>query len=170
MPQKSRETPKPREREARTIAKDHVANYRSLRNIFISNLIKDKEGYPICNAILPIDDLGNVVNHVIPTYLVPLSMDESSKQYARKEYWRSILCSIISPGEQCLPCAQQAAKANKPHEIRAKNLAKPAHPNAPVSKTAPERIKLTLQEQRLRCAELERQIEEMKIEIVPVYQ
>ena len=241
MPKKSCETPKPREREARTIVKDHVAvakhcykdfkdvinrvsslkalegwsvnikedrivlkkieeftlipkyeitvdvglaffvsvygwflpenhpiytkNFRSLRNIFISNLIKDIEGYPICNGNSSIDISGNVVNHVIPTYQDPLSMDESSKQYPRKEYWRSIWCSIISPGEQCLPCAQQAAKANKSHELKSKNLAKPAHPNAPVSKTAPERIKLTLQEQRLRCAELERQIEEMKIEI-----
>ena len=125
----------------------------------------DIEAYPICNGNSPIDILGNVVNHVIQTYQDPLSMDESSKQYPRKDYWRSIWWSIISPREQCLPCTQQAAKANKSHEIKSKNLAKPAHPNAPVSKTAPERIKLTLQEQRLRCAELERQIEEMKIEI-----
>eukprot|EP00795_Rhopilema_esculentum_P004079 gene4079-20259_t len=198
MPKKSCETPKPREREARTIVKDHVAvakhcykdfkdvinrvsslkalegwsvnikedrivlkkveeftlipkyeitidvglaffvsvygwflrennpiytkNFRSLRNIFISNLIKDIEGYPICNGNSPIDISGNVVNHVIPTYQDPLSMDESSKQYPRKEYWCSIWCSIISPGEQCLPCAQQAAKANKSHELKSKNL------------------------------------------------
>ena len=33
---------------------------------------------------------------------------------------------------------------------------------APVSKTDPERIKLTLQEQRLKCAELERELNEMR--------
>lgn len=43
---------------------------------------------------------------------------------------------------------------------------KPAHVKAPVSKTDPERIKLTLQGQRLRCAELERELNEMRAEIV----
>ena len=36
---------------------------------------------------------------------------------------------------------------------------------APISKTAPERIKLALQEQQLKCAKLEKELEEMKIEI-----
>lgn len=39
------------------------------------------------------------------------------------------------------------------------------HVKAPVTNTAPERLKLTLQMQRLKCAELERQLEEMKLEI-----
>ena len=40
-----------------------------------------------------------------------------------------------------------------------------AHLFSPISQTAPQQIKLTLQKQRLRCAELERKIEEMKTEI-----
>jgi len=35
-----------------------------------------------------------------------------------------------------------------------------------VSKTDPERIKLTLQGQRLRCAELERELNEMQSELL----
>ena len=35
---------------------------------------------------------------------------------------------------------------------------KPAHIDAPVSKTDPARVKLTLQGQRLRCAQLEREL------------
>jgi len=42
---------------------------------------------------------------------------------------------------------------------------KPAHVNAPVSKTNPERLKLTLQAQRLRCAELEKDLNEMREEL-----
>ena len=38
--------------------------------------------------------------------------------------------------------------------------------NAPVSKTDPERIKLTLQGQRLKCAQLEQQLTEMRAELL----
>lgn len=38
-------------------------------------------------------------------------------------------------------------------------------PNAPISRTASERIKLALQEQRLKCAKLDKELQEMKIEI-----
>lgn len=44
-------------------------------------------------------------------------------------------------------------------------MSEPAHLYAPVSKTAPDRIKLTLRGQRLKCADLERQLNEMKSEI-----
>lgn len=42
---------------------------------------------------------------------------------------------------------------------------KPAHIKAPVSKTEPERLNLTLQEQRLRCAQLEREVNEVREEL-----
>ena len=41
----------------------------------------------------------------------------------------------------------------------------PAKLNAPISRTAPEGIKLALQEQQLKCAKFEKELEEMKIEI-----
>lgn len=44
-------------------------------------------------------------------------------------------------------------------------MAEPVHKFAPVSRTAPERVKATLQAQRLRCTELEKQLNEMKQEI-----
>ena len=58
-------------------------------------------------------------------------------------------------------------KAKKAKESRS---IKPAHVNAPVSKTDPERIKLviklTLQGQRLKCAQLEQQLTEMRAELL----
>lgn len=54
-------------------------------------------------------------------------------------------------------------KARKAKESR---TIKPAHVNAPVSKTDPERIKLTLQGQRLKCAQLEQQLTEMRAELL----
>jgi len=50
-------------------------------------------------------------------------------------------------------------KAKESRQLR------PAHVNAPVSKTNPERLKLTLQAQRLRCAELEKELNEMREEL-----
>jgi len=44
-------------------------------------------------------------------------------------------------------------------------MLKPAHAKAPVSKTNPERIKLTLQGKRLRCEEFERALNEMCAEL-----
>ena len=54
---------------------------------------------------------------------------------------------------------------NDPRKAKERRQSKPAHINAPVSKTDPERMKLTLQGQRLRCAELERQLNERRLEL-----
>ncbi|PFX11533.1 hypothetical protein AWC38_SpisGene24694 [Stylophora pistillata] len=50
-------------------------------------------------------------------------------------------------------------------QAKQRRMSEPAHLYAPVSKTAPDRIKLTLRGQRLKCADLERQLNEMKSEI-----
>jgi len=55
-------------------------------------------------------------------------------------------------------CAENARK------LKESRSAKPAHVKAPVSKTDPERLKLTLPGQRLRCAELEQKLNDMKAE------
>ena len=44
-------------------------------------------------------------------------------------------------------------------------MCEPAYLYPPVSKTLPDRLKLTVREQRLKCADLERQLNEMKSEI-----
>ena len=54
---------------------------------------------------------------------------------------------------------------NNANKAKEKRLATPAHVKAPVSKPNPKRIKLTLQGQRLRCAELERELNEMRAEL-----
>lgn len=51
-------------------------------------------------------------------------------------------------------------------KAKERRLSKHANVKAPISKTDPKRIKLTLQEQRLKCAELERELNEMRGVIV----
>ena len=61
-------------------------------------------------------------------------------------------------------CAQHKLDVQTVHKKQSRS-SKPAHLNAPVSKTDPERIKLTLQEQRLKCAQLEQALFEMRVEL-----
>ena len=51
-------------------------------------------------------------------------------------------------------------------KAKERRLSKPAHVEAPVSKTDPVRIKLTSPGQRLKCTELERELHKMRAEIM----
>lgn len=62
-------------------------------------------------------------------------------------------------------CQEYLLSTSSCRKAKERRQSRPAHVNAPVSKTDPERIKLTLQGQRLRCAELERQLNEMCVEL-----
>ena len=78
------------------------------------------------------------------------------------EYFLTRNCSLlfISPENTCKICEKVKFKT----EVNSKkaSLAKPAHLNAPVKFTSPKRIKLTLQQKRLQCKQLEQQISAMK--------
>jgi len=50
----------------------------------------------------------------------------------------------------CAACNEYLSFVDNTKKAKEKSLSKPAHVKAPVSKTNPERIKLTLQGQRLR--------------------
>ena len=54
---------------------------------------------------------------------------------------------------------------NKGSKGKEKRLAAITHVNSPGSKTKSERIKLTLQGQRLSCAQLEQELNEMRAEL-----
>ena len=140
-------------------------NARSLRNIFIANLVIDLESYPLCEGIQPTELSSQLVNHVIPLRTDPVSLAETSSPYPRKEYWRDMKCLVLSPSARCVSCTQHLKVSLKMMGVKKKNLEKPAHLNAPISKTAPERIKLTLQQQRLHCANLEAQLADMRDEL-----
>ena len=49
--------------------------------------------------------------------------------------------------------------------VKQRKLTEPAHINSPVSQTPPERLKLTLQMQRMRCSQLENQLRLMQEEL-----
>lgn len=88
------------------------------------------------------------------------------KTFSFKEYWRLCKCQLLVEGiELCLSCEEQSYNMHRSSQAKQRRMSEPAHLYAPVSKTAPDRIKLTLRGQRLKCADLERQLNEMKSEI-----
>ncbi|XP_022799506.1 uncharacterized protein LOC111337464 [Stylophora pistillata] len=134
---------------------------RSERNITISRLVDELEGYIICCGVeLNDSDCSKLLHHVIPT--CSDSGESDSEQFPHKGYWRAKGCLIYASDSVCPECKEHAAQKAKP---RQSGTLKPAHVKAPVSVTDPRRIKLTLQEQRLRCSELEHQLDEMRNEL-----
>ena len=72
---------------------------------------------------------------------------------------------LYSQESVCDICNDYAVHNGAAQKAKQRRLSKPAHVKAPVSKTDPVRLKLTLQEQRLRCFELERELCEMRSEL-----
>lgn len=93
-------------------------------------------------------------------HVIPLSNDtfreEKEQQFPHKGFWRAKGC-FLSCQQGVICCEQFACCAENTRKLKESRPAKPAHVKAPVSKTDTEQVKLTLQGQRLRCAELEQQ-------------
>ena len=139
---------------------------RTVRNVTISRLVKDLEdNYSVCCGVDVQEFTGNLFHHVVPTS----EEADEEEQFPHKGYWRAkgclIVCGISEP--VCGVCNEYTsciASVKKAKDRRRQPL-KPAHLNAPVLKTDPERIKLTLQHQRLRCHELEQELNNMHQEL-----
>ena len=145
----------------------YTANLRSITNITVSDLVKSIATQSICPGIKPSEFSSSIVHHVIPKSVDPFfDDDDGGTSFPHQEYWRTRGCVVlIGHGEQCCSCHQYSHKSELSHKAKEKKIAKPAHLFSPISQTAPQRIKLTLQMQRLKCAELEQKLEEMKLEI-----
>lgn len=143
----------------------HLETLRSVMNITVSELIKRIDVLLICPGVRPFELSSDIVHHIIPKSVDPLFRDDS-EIFPQLEYWRTRDCEVlVEHGEQCCVCYKYSHKSEVDQKAKQRKLAKPAHLFAPVSHTTPERIKLTLKTQRLKCAELERKLEEMKSEI-----
>ena len=92
---------------------------------------------------------------------------EDEESFPSKQYWRAKGCELLCEGssQQCMSCSKYSHGSDKAKRSKLKKLSEPAHIDSPVSQTPPERIKLALQMQILKCAELELQLNEMKADI-----
>ena len=143
----------------------YTENMRSVRNITVSELVKRIDALLICPGVRPFELSSSIVHHIIPKSVDPL-LSNDVQSFPQQEYWRTQDCEVlVDHGEQCCICFKYSHKSELVQKAKQRKPSEPAHLFAPISQTTPERIRLTLQMQRLKCAELERKLEEMKLEI-----
>jgi len=135
--------------------------------VTVSELVKKLESYKLCSGVQPGELTSKLFDHVIPLRADPLCEDDPGQLFPNKGYRRLKDCSAMCNEEEsvCEPCSEYLTSAMKVSKTKERRLATPAHVKAPVSKTNPERLKLTLQSQRLRCAEPEEKLNEMRMQI-----
>ena len=137
---------------------------RTVRNISINGLVKLlEENYSLCCGVDTLDMTSTLFHHV-----VPMSEGlEEDEQFPHKGYWRVKDCLIVCGKleQVCSACLEFQKRFEKAKKAKGKHQLTPAHVDARVSKTDPERIKLTVQQQRLQCYELERELNEMRNEL-----
>ncbi|KAL9959946.1 hypothetical protein ACROYT_G033325 [Oculina patagonica] len=133
------------------------------------NISENIECQLICPGVYPKELTGDIIPHVIPKVVDPFYSDEEGgfDVFPKKQFWRPSDCNLLcSPNSDlCIVCMEYSHVSDLKAKAKQRRLSEPAHVKAPVSSTAPERLKLTLQMQRLKCSELEQQLEEMKQEI-----
>ena len=135
---------------------------RSLENVTVSNLVNRIEQFKLCKGVTKsCDDLHY---HAIPYQVT----SQEQLQFPAKSvvYNRPKRCLVLKESDgQCENCMKIENRTAKEVQRKGKNLCIPAKPKAPVSATHPTRLKLTLQQQRLKCSQLQKEIEEMRLAI-----
>ena len=138
-------------------------NYRSVRKISVSKLLGEVKNYNICKGVTSVDS-SNLIIHS-----VPCKVDiESEVPLQAHTYKRPKDCAVFidkTDHEICENCSKFIVQQNKTVRQKNSNINTAAKPNAPLSFTHPNKVKLALQEQRLVCKNLKMEIEKMKIEI-----
>ena len=147
----------------------YTGNLRSMRNVTISNLVNGLEKYKLCDGVIATELTAKLYHHVVPIAANDQMDDENDKvnQFPHQGFWRTKDCLLLCEqvNNVCESCSEYCLSSEKARKAKENRQSKPAHINAPVSKTDPARLKLTLQGQRLRCAQLERELNEMRAEL-----
>ena len=139
-----------------------------MKNITLSDLVRELiESFVVCPGIEQPELNTNIIHHVIPMSVDPLNSDDNGPEnYSFKEFWHSCKCQLLVQDlEDCASWDEQTKSIRRSSMAKQRRMSEPAHLFAPVSKMAPDRLKLTLREQLLKCADLEYQLKEMKSEI-----
>ena len=143
----------------------YVTHRHSVRNISVCEIVRERKCYKLCCGVEASELTSQLFHHVIPINVDSLQACEQGEQFPNKGFWRSKDCHLMCEKEvgedACLQCLEYLVSSRKTIKAKERRLSKAANVEAPVSKTDPERIKLTLQEQRLKCAKLERKLNEM---------
>ena len=143
-------------------------NLRSVRHITVSSLLQSCEKFKVCPGYK--GNEGQFVQHIVPKKVDPLAKEDDDGEkpeirFNKIEFRRHIDCDLLGLGESCMNCKSLETLSTKLMNQKKKRLQTPAKTKAPVSKTTPERLKLTLQDQRLKCSQLESELEMLRTEL-----
>ena len=140
-------------------------NYRSLKNITVSELVQKLTNYQICEGLSK--QTPETLHHVIPCSITSYQeIQDSALPMQTVVYQRPRECLVLDVNgnntTKCASCSDFEKKQAKMKAIKTRKLNIPAKPNAPISATHPHRLKLALQQQRLKCAQLEEELTKMR--------
>ena len=148
----------------------YLENRRSVKNITLSNLIKLLECQEVCSGLdhkVAVKANAQLLKHCAAKKF-SLFFDEAHQPLSETVFFRPPSCEIMTSEvteNKCNVCFRLQNKETKKFQNISKDELLPAKPNAPVSNTNPERIKLALQEYRIENKALKSELETMKKEI-----
>ena len=139
---------------------------RSMRNITVSNLLREiVDIWKVCTSTGRSVLTANATLHVIPFHSDHLK-EPSMSPFHSESTVRARDCRVLCSEDEMCPCCKEVSKQQQyVTNKKRKHEVTPAKLKAPVSATSPQRIKVTLQQHRLKCAQLEKEITAMRQEL-----
>ena len=141
---------------------DHIVysdSGASMKNITLTNLIAAISSNLCCKGVSYTAE--SLVTHCIPKFLT----QPSEKPLQQTEYHRPEKCLVLCDAVKCKVCVNREQQHERFKKRKADMLLLPAKPNAPISITSLERIKLTIQSFRQENKDLKSRIETLQAEI-----
>ena len=138
---------------------------RSLRNVTVSNLIKNIESFILCEGLKSREMSGSLIFHVVP--ILSNQDDENSpiQPFQSQVFARSKSCLMLNDSQICIECIRNKTDDDKALRRKEARLLEPAKLKAPLSSTTKERVVLALRQERLQCAQLKDKISIMEKEL-----
>lgn len=83
-----------------------------MQNVTMSNLVKELQGYKLCNGVQTLELTSKLSHHVVPINHDTVSEheeeeaeEEEQQQFPHKGFWRAKGCLLIQEqGEACCVC------------------------------------------------------------------
>lgn len=142
-------------------------NSQSFNGITVSNLIKELSSFDTCTGIDDVAAAISFTEHSVSKIFSLSCPDATSTPLHQSKFYRHSSCSILLPAgnTKCTHCTKAETKEIKSLKRKESNLLTPAKLHAPIKNTAPERIKLTLQNIRSENKALKSDMEQIKQEL-----
>ena len=142
---------------------------RNLRNVTVRHLITEIESLNLCQATKANQSDEEIRCHVLPKIMCLSDDDEdyALNPYPTDSFYRSKHCCLLieDVNGSCQSCILHDKKVTQLSKLTSKNINEPAKKFAPIKYTNSHRVKLALQNERLKCKQLESELQKMREEL-----